>query len=84
MRFIIGLLLLAGCAVQDAPPAPDTCNAARFAPLVGGPATALERVYLLGKIRVWRPGRLFTQEHDPQRVNIHVDEAGVISRLSCG
>lgn len=84
MRFIIGLLLLAGCAAQQSAPTPDTCDAARFAPMVGGPVTALERVYMLGKIRIQRPGHMFTQDFDPARVNVHVGKDGSITHLTCG
>ncbi|HSV50775.1 MAG TPA: I78 family peptidase inhibitor [Burkholderiaceae bacterium] len=36
------------------------------------------------RVRIIRPGQVVTQEVDPQRLNIEVDETGRIRRLRCG
>ncbi|WP_081948930.1 I78 family peptidase inhibitor [Litchfieldella xinjiangensis] len=36
------------------------------------------------RIRVLRPGDMATMDHRPERINLHLDEKGVISRITCG
>lgn len=95
MKKLILLLALAACSPQ-APSAPqpvqnalptgmdDTCNAVRYHTLLNQDATALERILILGQVRILRPGTISTQDYAPARMNFHVGEDGKINQISCG
>ena len=85
------LLGLAACGIAAPPERPerpaegaDTCGAADHAGLLGRDATALERVLILGPVRVIRPGMAVTMDHRPGRINFVISEAGRIARIHCG
>lgn len=61
----------------------DTCRAARFAENVGQP---IDEVTFEGaaKVRVLRPGQIFTEDYLPERLNVGVTRSGVVFRLWCG
>ncbi|MEJ6403049.1 I78 family peptidase inhibitor [Yoonia sp. 2307UL14-13] len=86
---IIGLVTLTACTVTE-PTAPipstteDTCDARQYANLIGQDATALEKVLILGQVRVIRPGDAVTQDFRPERINFGIDTANRISDISCG
>lgn len=89
MKRLIALIALAGCANATQPqptplPVDDTCNAAAYAMLIGQPATALERVLLLGKVRVIRPDDAVTMDYREDRINFLIDDAGQIAAITCG
>jgi Peptidase inhibitor I78 family len=95
MRVVLLLLpLLAACAAPMAPapppgpplpaPAEDTCNATARAALIGQPATALERVYILGQVRIIRPGEAVTMDFSETRINFDLDATDRIARIFCG
>lgn len=65
-------------------PAADTCTAAPHAGLIGQPGTALERVLIMRQVRVLRPTDLVSGDFSPARLNIFIDPAGRIGRLTCG
>ncbi len=91
---LIALLLplLAACApgpvvapsVPAIPTRPDTCGAAAQSGLLGRDATALERVLILGQVRLIRPGDAVTQDYSPQRINFEIDAGNVIRGITCG
>lgn len=66
------------------PAAQDTCGAAENAGLVGQDATALERVLLMGQVRIIRPGQAVTQDFRPTRINFNIDASNRIASISCG
>ncbi len=87
MKRIIAFIVLAGCAattqtlpVQGA----DTCGAAAYGTLIGQDATALERVLLLGPVRVIRPNDAVTMDFLPARINFIIGEDETIQRINCG
>ena len=90
--FILLLLLVAACGPMPRtpsgpalpPPGEDSCNAGARVSLVGQEATALERVLILGQVRVLRPGTAMTMDFRPDRLNFEVDETGRIARIFCG
>ena len=91
MKRALILVFLAACSQTQAPqpvPVPpaaqDSCNAAQFADLVGQDATALERVLLLCKVRVIRPGQPVTMDFLPDRINFMIDDANLIAQVTCG
>ena len=94
-RALLAPLLLAACQAAGPPGgsardpavptgAADTCGAAQHAALVGQDATALERVLILGQVRVIRPGMAVTMDFRPERINFEIDEAGRVARIYCG
>ncbi len=91
MRRILPACLLgtiAACTIPDSPPSPpmleDTCNARQYGNLIGQDATTLEKVMLLGQVRVIRPGDAVTQDFRPERINFGIDTNNQISDISCG
>ncbi|HCP81400.1 MAG TPA: hypothetical protein DIT67_07335 [Octadecabacter sp.] len=91
MFAIAPILFLAACeAVAPAPtmdplptPTQDTCNASTYGHLIGQDATALERVMLLGQVRVIRPGQAVTMDFRPERINFNVGEDERITSIHC-
>lgn len=86
------LALLAACSSVDKPAAPHpdaTCRAEAVPGLLGKLATA-ERVEMAREqtgaksVRVLAPGDAATMDYNPQRLNIEIDEAELIQRISCG
>lgn len=86
------LAVIAACtdpALQTptAPPVPvagaDTCNAGRHVNLVGQDATALERVLIMGPVRVIRPGQPVTMDFRPDRINFNIGTDNRIVSVSC-
>lgn len=61
----------------------DTCNAAQYASLVGQDATALERIMILGQVRVVRPRQAVTMDFRPERINFNVNAANRITSITC-
>lgn len=53
-------------------------------PFVGQHVSVLEKVMLLGQVRVIRPGQMVTMDYMPTRLNIELDKHDAISRLRCG
>lgn len=94
MKRILALTLLAGCAatppVQDSPISPisvatgDACRAGQYEYLTSRPATDLERVLILGQVRVIRPGQPVTKDLRRERLNFEIDRRGRIARVFCG
>ena len=89
------LAILAGtCLIACAtPPLPetsaipsadkDTCGAARFANLVGKSITDPAVPAAGQDIRHIRPNAIVTMDFSPQRLNIDVNDQGVIMGLRC-
>ncbi|WP_185020828.1 I78 family peptidase inhibitor [Histidinibacterium lentulum] len=65
-------------------PGADLCDAGSHVRLIGQDATALERVLLLGQVRVIRPGDAVTMDLRPERINFEIGEDGRIARIFCG
>ena len=85
------ILLLSACAQPPVPALPpgvpvaeDTCNAAKYANLIGQDATALERVLLMGPVRVIRPNMGVTMDYSATRINFAIDEGNRITGITCG
>jgi len=88
----LALCALVACettgSAPSAPPLPptdsDTCDGIQYAGLIGQDATALERVLILGQVRVIRPGMAVTMDFRPERLNFKIDAANRITRIFCG
>ena len=87
MKYIFPLFLLSACAAAapSLPPAQDdTCNASEHATLIGQEATALERVLILGMVRVTRPDDMMTMDFRAERINFKIDSDEKIASITCG
>ena len=95
MKTLIVLMALAACtapALQDTTPVAnplpkgldDTCGAVRYHTLLNQDATNLERILILGQVRVIRPDTIVTQDYRPERMNFYVGASGKIIQISCG
>ena len=87
---IAPIVFLTACEVAAPPPlaplptpAQDTCNASAYSNLIGQDATALERVMLLGQVRVIRPGQAVTMDFRPDRINFNVGASNQITSIYC-
>ncbi|MFD1341109.1 I78 family peptidase inhibitor [Litorisediminicola beolgyonensis] len=84
------LALVATCAAlascTDGATNPDTedlCRASDYTSLVGAPLAAVTLPAELNT-RILPPGSAMTMDYRPERLNIELDEFGVITRLFCG
>lgn len=89
MKLIIAvaaLILLAACQAQGAkqPSQNDPCGASGWQYLAGMPASALDKSALPKGARVLHPTTPMTRDYRLDRLNIHVSENGLISRITCG
>ena len=94
-RFLPALVLLAACA-ETPPPPEDTpllpeaspvdlafCEGDTFARSVGQPVSTIQ-VQLPERSRILGPDDIATQDYRIDRLNVFVDAAGIIQRLTCG
>ncbi len=93
-RFIPILILLAACAEtpvpDDARLEPEAapvdlafCQGEAFANSVGQPVSTIQ-ADLPERTRVLGPDDIATQDYRIDRLNVYVNGAGVIQRLTCG
>lgn len=88
-RFVLiaPVLFIAACTTGPAPSLPpaaaDTCGAAQYANLIGQDATALERVLIMGEVRIIRPGQAVTMDFRPNRINFGIGPNNAIRSVSC-
>lgn len=90
-RFTPIFLLLAACADPvDDPSAVDPtpvdlsfCKGDELGEIVGRPAADVSHLLPEGA-RVIGPDSLVTQDYRPDRLNVSTDQAGVVTRLTCG
>ncbi len=93
-RFIPILTLLAACAdtniPQDVAATPDAapvdlafCRGEAFADTVGQQVSSIQ-ADLPERARVLGPDDIATQDYRIDRLNVYVNGAGVIQRLTCG
>ncbi len=77
-----------GIAPSPAPSLPtadnDTCDGLQYSDLVGQDSTALERVLILGQVRVIRPGMAVTLDFRPERLNFEINASNRVARIFCG
>lgn len=86
MKNFAPLLFCAACATANPVPAPqvDTCNATSWSGLIGQHATALERVLILGMVRIIRPGDMVTRDFRMERINFMIGSNEMITAVNCG
>lgn len=84
---VLGAALAVTACTIDAPaalPEADACGASGLQGLVGQPASVLASMTFAMPVRVIRPGMPVTTDYIPARLNIALDEAGKIRRVTCG
>ena len=91
MRLLFPVLmtaLLSACAmpiVSYPPPTdPNACGAPGLQRLIGMPATVIPPTGVWASIRIIHPGDIVTMDYSPIRLNVYVDAANRITRLTCG
>lgn len=72
-----------GPVSPDLPPA-DACGAPDLQGLVGQNRSVLETMRFAGPVRVIEPGMAVTMDYNPARLNIELNDAGRILRVTCG
>ena len=93
-RFIPILIVLAACAETDLPEPGSAeldaapvdlafCKGEPFAQSVGQPVSTIQ-ASLPERSRVLGPDDIATQDYHIDRLNVYVNGAGVIQRLTCG
>ena len=64
---------------------PDTCKSAALQGLVGQPSGMARTVRAPGPMRIIGPVSVYDQEeYRSDRINLFIDGAGIIQRISCG
>ncbi|WP_022703235.1 I78 family peptidase inhibitor [Pseudorhodobacter ferrugineus] len=63
---------------------PDSCGVDKLTGLMGQPEGMLRTVQLPAEYRIVPFGTLVTQEYNSHRVDIYLDEKGLIARITCG
>jgi hypothetical protein len=84
MRWMVAVVVLAGCVEGVEAPLPVSCGADGLQGLVGQPAAVLQTIRFGQVVRVIRPGMAVTMDYVPERLNIDIDAAEVISGVRCG
>ena len=63
----------------------DECNARSQRGLIGGPIEDMAAVSAAApKVRFIRPGDAVTMDEQPDRLNIRLDENGIVQEVYCG
>lgn len=90
---VTSVLLLAACVPETDPrflgppiPAPgvDACGAAELQDMVGQPRRVLDTIRFAVPVRIIEPGQAVTADFSPNRLNILLDDAGIITEIRCG
>lgn len=79
--------LMAGCVPPEQPEVGETdaCGASAMQYLVGQSQDVLAAMtFMQGKLRVIEPGMPITRDLRPDRLNLDVNENGIITRVWCG
>ena len=91
MRLLFPVLmtaLLSACVmpVVTYPPTtdPNACGAAGLQGLIGMSATVIPPTGVWASIRIIHPGDVVTMDYSASRLNVYVDAANRITRLTCG
>ena len=86
-------LALVACVVVPLPsvggggttPAPeDACGASGLQGLVGQPSAVLQTMRFAGPVRIIEPNMAVTMDYSAARLNIWLNGAGRIDRVTCG
>ena len=90
LNLVLPVLALAACTMEETPVTPppmppeNACGAADLQSLVGQPAAVLETMRFSQPMRAIRPGMAVTMDYRADRLNIEIDAAERIIRVTCG
>lgn len=73
---------LAGCAGGGI--GSGSCNARAYSSYIGQPKGAMIGVSAVGPVRFVQPGKAVSADHEPTRLNVRLDENGIIKGFRCG
>lgn len=79
--------LLAGCVLEETPPAsdlPPSCGAEALSGLVGQPRAVADAMRFDVPVRIIGPGQAVTMDYLANRLNITYNALGIIDRVYCG
>ena len=60
------------------------CGAYALRYLEGEPRESFDFEELDGPVRILYPTTIVTQDYNPKRLNVHIGNSGIITKLSCG
>ena len=89
MKRLLIALVLVGCTEAEAEveigdATEESCGLAQVEAFVGQPLAAVTMPARDAPLRVIRPGQAVTMDFNPSRLNVDLDENGVITRVWCG
>ena len=84
-QYFLGAIFatLGGCVAHSGQEPTDSCGAEGLKDLVGQNAEVLSEIALPENRRLLRPGMAYTMDYQPDRLNISIDEDGLIDRIWC-
>lgn len=89
--YSLAFLALAACQMAAEPgPAPlpmppeDACGAKALAYLVSRPESVLASMTLPAPTRIIHPREAVTMDYSAERLNILIDDKGLIAKINCG
>lgn len=87
--FMVAALPLMGCMSEAGgtpanQPAEGVCGAAELQGLIGQTETALGAMTFPSPTRIIHPKQPVTMDMNPSRLNILIDEGGIVSGVRCG
>ncbi len=83
-RFVLLLPFAFAACVEEAAPPGGTCGAPALQDLVGQSETVLQTMKFGSPVRIIHPGMAVTMDYREDRLNIEINEAGTIFRVTCG
>lgn len=88
-RALLPLCAASALPLRAEPVSPDTCSLALTARFVGARAVAevrstVSQIARPHLVRWIAPGQAITLDHNPQRLNVIIDERGRIAVMRCG
>lgn len=87
MKPIILVMVLAmntSCITETAQTGEDQCGASELQHLIGENGSVLDSMKFAGPVRILEPGQAMTMDYSVERLNIQLDDSGMISRVWCG
>jgi len=87
---VLSVLALTACTLSTEPgmEKPDEtlamCGADKLQNQIGQPAASYDFKAVNKDVRILPPGSMMTMDHRPDRLNVELDDAGLVTRLWCG
>lgn len=85
---VVALLGLVGCQTELPPDLvqdmAENCGAEQMQDLIGQPKSVLDGMALARSTRIIAPGTRSTLDYVPTRLNIFLDDKGIITDVRCG